>query len=234
MLFRSADQLIPRPDKDQALPDWMRQHRDLFGIPEAPEGYEVKRPEAWPKDAQWDAALEAEARKIAHEEGLSGAALQRMSDAYAGAVQRLMAGAEGEVTASRAVMMAELQQTWGKDTDARVARAQNAASVMAEHLGLDSDGLAALVGSLKPATGDAGTIRLFDAIGDMLGNDRAEAIGKGGGALGMTPEAASARLAELRKTGTGEYAKAVAENDRSTLRRLQPEIDRLSKIAAGG
>lgn len=49
-LGQPADQLLARPKKDQDVAAWMRENAALFGIPEAPDKYEVKPPESWPKE----------------------------------------------------------------------------------------------------------------------------------------------------------------------------------------
>jgi hypothetical protein len=228
-----ADQLLTRPKKDQPVNEWMRENAALFGIPDAPEKYEVKPPESWPKGSEWDTALEVEARKIAHEEGLSGKALQRYVDMYAGAVGKLATDAQSNLAAAQATMMTDLQKDWGAQAPARMARATQAASVVGEKLGLSNEGMLSLAQSLTDKTGDAAVIKLFDLIGDMMGGDSAIGIGKGSGALGMTPAEARSQIAALRAPD-GAYYKASASGDQRELARLQPEIDRLTKIAAGG
>jgi hypothetical protein len=232
-LGRPADELIPRPKKDQDVAAWMRENAGLFGIPEAPEKYEVKRPEGWPKDAKWDDALETQARKVAHEEGLPPRALQRLTDVYAGAVGRLMESAQAELETARTAMMADLERDWGGQAEARITRAQQAASVVGEKLGLDQNGILSLVQSIAPKTGDAGVMRLFDLIGDMMSSDTGIGIGKGEGSLGMTPAEAKQKIAEMRSP-EGAYGKAYAAQNRTEMARLQPEIERLTRIAAGG
>lgn len=231
-LGKSADQLLTRPEEGQTQAEWMAANRAAFGLPEAPDGYEITRPESWPEDAEWDAELEATARRIAHEEGLSGPALQKMTDAYADAMKRVIDSGETQLAEARTAMMGDLEKEWGGETNARITRAQQAASTVATHLGLDQDGIAAIAQTLKPGTGDAGVIRLFDLVGDLLGDDKALGVGKGAAGLGMTAEQAQAELAALRKEG-GEYFEAVKTNDRTALQRLRPQIERLSKVAAG-
>lgn len=231
-LGQPADQLLTRPKKDQPLPEWMRENAALFGIPEAPDKYEVKPPESWPKDAQWDTDLETQARAIAHDEGMSGKALQRVVDLYAGSVAKLKDDATTDLAKAQATMMADLTKDWAGQTDARIARATQAASVVAEKLGLDNNGLLSLSQSLSAKTGDAAVIKLFDLIGNMMGGDTAVGLGKGTGALGLTPTDAKAQIAALQAKG-GAYYEASSTGNRTELARLQPEIDRLTKIAAG-
>ena len=71
----------------------------------------------------------------------------------------------------------------------------------------------------------------------MMANDSAVGLGKGSAMLGTTPADARAQLAALRSPD-GAYSKAVAAatstGNLSEMNRLQPEIQRLTKIAAGG
>ena len=107
-----------------------------------------------------------------------------------------------------------------------------AASVVGEKLGLDNNGMLSLAQSLSAKTGDAGVIKLFDLIGDMMGGDTAVGLNKGSAALGITPAEAKAQIATLQAKD-GAYYEASATANRTDLARLQPEIDRLTKIAAG-
>jgi len=224
--------LLTRSKKGEDVTAWMKTHSEMFGIPEAPDKYTIKRPEAWPKDAQWDEGFEAEARKIAHEEGLGGKALQRMTDLYAGTVAKLQGEAATGLQAAQAAMLTDLEKDWGGQTQARIGLAQQAASVMAEKMGMDQEGMLSLMQSLKPKTGDAGIMRLFATIGEMMADDSAVGIGKGAGGLGLSPAEARAELAALRAPG-GAYYDATMKQDRRALEGLGAKITNLSRIAAG-
>ncbi len=231
-LGKTPDQLMDRPTEGQDVAEWLRANGKTLGIPEKPEGYEVKPPESWPEGATWDADFEAEARKIAHEEGLRGPALQRFTDLYAGKVAALTADAERDMAASNAQMQTALQTDWGDQYGAKVAMAQQAASVVAEAAGLDQAGLAGLAQVLKPKVGDAGTVRLFAAIGEMMAEDSLSGAGKGGNTLGSTPAEARAELARLQAKG-GEWYEATAARDTANIDRLKPKMDQLRRLAAG-
>jgi hypothetical protein len=231
-LGKPADQLMDRPGKDQTVPDWMRANGEMFGIPESAEKYEITQPESWPKDAQWNTELEQAARTIAHEEGVSNSALQRMIELYAGSVQKLDSGAAEQLEQANAQMMEQLQKDWGQEPEKHLALAQQAASVLAEKAGLSPEQMANVAEVLKPKTGDAGTMRLFAAIGQMMSDDSLPGLGDGGAGLSTTPADARAQLSALQSPG-GEYFEAVANKDRAAIARLQPKIDHLTKIAAG-
>ncbi|MEM7317402.1 MAG: hypothetical protein AAF408_00120 [Pseudomonadota bacterium] len=231
-LGKGADQLMDRPSKDQPVADWMRENGEMFGIPDAPDGYEIKPPEAWPKDAAWDKDLEAEARKIAHEEGLSGPALQRMTDLYAAKVLALSGDADTELQTANDEMQGALQRDWGDQYAVKVVQAQQAASVVAAAAGMDADAIANMSAVLKPKIGDANTVKMFAAIGELMGEDMLSGHGKGDNVLGTTPAQARAELQQLQSP-EGSWYKAVEKNDRSEIARLKPKMEQLRKLAAG-
>lgn len=231
-LGKGADQLMDRPGEGQDVAEWMRSNGEMFGIPDDAEGYTIEKPKDWPKDLPWNTDLETEARKIAHEHGISGKALQAMSDLQANTMLKLAADTETELQTASAELQVELQKDWGDQYNAKVAAAQQAASVVAEAAGLDNDGIANLSSVLKPKIGDANTIRLFAAIGDLMGEDGAAALNKGNNTLGTTPAEARAELQKMRSEG-GDYFEAVKNRNQAEIKRLQPKINQLQKLAAG-
>ncbi|GGH36315.1 hypothetical protein SAMN05444007_108248 [Cribrihabitans marinus] len=231
-LSKPADQLMDRPTKDQDVAEWMRANGDMFGIPDDPEKYEIVPPKDWPKDLPWNKDLEAEARKIAHEHGIGGNALQAFSDLQAQAMLKLSADAETELQAANDQLQADLKKDWGDQYGAKVAQAQQAASVVAEAAGLDAEGIANLAAVLKPKVGDANTMRMFAAIGELMGEDGAAGLNKGGNTLGTTPADARAELAKMQSKD-GAWYRAVESGDQTEIKRLQPKMDQLRKLAAG-
>jgi len=209
----------------------MRSNGELFGIPESADKYELEKPKDWPADQKWDEDLETQARKIAHEEGLSGKALNRMVGLYADKVKGLLADADEQLAQANTKMMAELTKDWGGETRAKMTQAQQAAAAIAAKAGLSQEAVAGISMALKEKTGDAGVIRLFAAVGEMLGDDGMEALNNGGAGFSTTPAEARAELAKLRAPG-GAYYEAVSKDDHRALSELKPKIERLSKIAA--
>lgn len=231
-LGRGVDSVIDRPKDGQTLADWMREQKDVFGLPAAEADYKLDRPKDLPESVAWNGDLEAKARKVAFDQGMTGGQLQAMTELYAGVVSDMGKQADAEFAAANQQMMAALERDWGKETPARLAQARQAAGVLAEKAGLDAAGIEAVssVLSLK-AGGDAAAIRMFAALGEMMGEDRLVA-GSGTSGLGLTPVEARARAAQMRSPD-GAWAKAVASNDRAEIARLRPEIERLDKIGAG-
>jgi len=226
------DTIMLRPGKDQTLAEWMQQQGDMFGVPEKPEGYEIAQPESWPEGAKWDTDLENAVRQIGVEEGIPGAAMQKLVDLHAGQIAKTLGSAEQDLGAATAEMQANLKNEWGAKYNEKLVGAQQAASVIAEAAGLDANAMQAIAGVLKPAVGDAGTMRMFAAIADMMGDDGVLGAGLGGKTLGTTPAEARQQLAALRAPD-GDYAKAVAANNKPEIARLAKDIERLSKLATG-
>ena len=232
-LGKPADQLMEKPKEGQDIAEYRRANAALFGVPESAEKYAIDKPADWPKDQEWDSALEGEARKIAFDRGLSNQDANAFVALHAKAVMELTRKTETDFAAANTAMMADLERDWGPQTTAKLAAVQQAASVIAEKAGFDPEQMLSLSQSLKTKVGDAGTIRLFSAIADMMGDDAMVGAGKGGGSLGTTPAEARQQIAALRAPD-GAYGKAYGESNRTEMARLQPEIDRLTKIAAGG
>ena len=230
-LGKPADQLLTKPGKDETVADWMKTNGEMFGIPESADKYDIKKPDNWPKDAKWDEGLEGKVRELGHAKGMSNDAVNAMVGLYAENIMALDKGSADELARANTEMMADLQKDWGPQTEAKLALASQAASVIAEKAGLDATGMQNLAESLKPKIGDAGTMRIFAAIGEMMSDDQM-VMGDGGTSLNTTPAEARAELQKLQAPG-GEYFEATSKKDRATIARLKPQIDRLTKIAAG-
>lgn len=230
-LGKPADQLLTKPGKDESVADWLKANGSTFGIPESADKYDVQRPESWPKDAPWNDALESKVREIAFASGMGNDAVNKMVGLYAENIMALDKQAADDFQKGSAEMMTALEKDWGEQTQAKLTLASQAASVVAEKAGLDATAMENLAAALKPKIGDAGTMRVFAAIGEMMGDDQM-VMGDGGVNLNTTPAEARAKLSQLQGTG-GEYYQATQKRDREAIKRLQPEIDRLTKIAAG-
>jgi len=229
-LGKPADSLIAKPGEGEDVKDWVKANRELFGLPEKADGYEIKRPEL-PKGVEYDEALEAQVREIAFEEGVPPGAVQRLVEAYAKHVGGTVQGVQDELNQATEAMMEDLRKDWGDELPAKLQIARQGMSAIAEAAGLDNAALQNLTAALKEATGDAAIIRMGAAIGEMLGEDGIKGLGKGGTALGTTPAEARQQLARLRGPD-GDYGKAMAAGDVAAMNRLRPEIERLTKIAS--
>lgn len=229
---KGLDSIIDRPAKGQDYGEWARANAEALGLPADAAGYEVKPPSDWPKDLPWDSAAEGAAREIALKHGVPKAAHDAYVTFQADAMKRLAAEADAGSAKAKAEMMAELQRDWGGQVQAKVTLAQQAAQVLAEKAGLTSEGVEALSQTLSAKTGDAGVIRIFAAVAEMMGDDSGFAMGRGAQTLGTTPAEARAEIARF-ESADGEYGKAFKAGDQVALAGLKAKRDQLYKLAAG-
>jgi hypothetical protein len=231
----SPQNLISKPKEGQSQAEWMKEHADIFGIPEAADKYEVAKPEAWPKDAPWDDGLEGKAREAALKHGLSGDALQDFVGIYADAVMGMEAQAQEDLKVANDQMMADLRKDWGDQTAAKMAMAQQAAQAIAADAGLDQDAQMGLFSVLSEKTGNAGVLKVFASIAPLLGEDMMVNPGVGGGAGQETPAEARQKLNQMMQPDS-DWSKAVAEKRSSgnsaKYDELAPIYSRLNKIAS--
>lgn len=234
LLGRGVERLIEKPVDGSNVAEWMRANAAVLGLPEAADQYTIDKPEM-PEGVKWDEAFEAAAREIAFEHAIPPAAFQAMVSAYGEKIAGLFGDAGVQAQAANAEMMQGLEAAWGDKTGARIAQAQAAARALAEKAGLDSEALAGVVQALTPKTGDAGVMKMFAAIGEMMGEDSLKGGGAapGGFAGGNTPQEARARLAAM-DAPDGEFGRAFRADNKAEMARLKPIRDALIKIAAGG
>ncbi|MEO1798141.1 MAG: hypothetical protein AAFR53_14190 [Pseudomonadota bacterium] len=222
--------LISKPKADGDVSEWLKENGALLGIPEAADKYELAKPEDWPEDLAWNDALEQKARAAAYATGMSTAQLQAMVGVQAEAIMDLERAAAHELKEANDAMRSDLEKEWGDQINTRIDRARRAAGVIAERAGLGQDAVANLAGAMKSKVGDAGIMRMFDAIAGMMDDDKL-VPGDGATALTTTPAEARAELAKMQSPD-GEYYKAVAAKDQATIKRLKPRIEQLTKLAA--
>lgn len=233
-LGRGIDSILDKPKDGQGLTDWMREHAEIFGIPKTLEDVKIEKPKDMPDGIAWDAGFETKARQAAFDLGLSSAQLKGMTDLYLGQVKAMEDAASAQLAAANETMMADLRKEFGDQLDAKITRARQALQGLAQAAGLDAAAVANVAQLLTDkAGGDAATVRLFAALGEAMGEDRALGLNGGGGSLGMTPAEARARAAQLRSAG-GAFYEATAKGNAAEVARLRPELERLDKIAAGG
>lgn len=229
---KGLDSILDKPGKDQTYPDWVAQNRAALGLPADEAAYKIAPPEGWPQDQGWDTAREGKARAIALKYGVSEAALQELVGLQAEAVMELRGASAAEMTKATAALMADLERDFGTQTPAVITKAKQAAQLVAEKAGLSTEALANLSDTMMDKIGDANVIRFMAGLADMMSDDAAVGLGKGG-ALTTTPAEARAQLATLRAQG-GEYYEATAKRDTAAIAKLKPQIDHLTRIAAGG
>lgn len=238
-LGKPADQLMDRPAKDQSIAEYIKANPDVFGIPENAEGYKIEPPENWPKDAPWDTKLEGKAREVGLELGLNSEQLQGLTNMMAD--MRLSEMQEDKESLEQITQKLEgdLRKDWGDQYQAKIEQSKQAFAVVAEAAGLDDAAQLAASQVLAEKGGDPMVIKLFAAIGDMMGDDFAAGLGSGGGGgrIGTTPAEARQEL-EAMMAPESDYMKAMDKMRKSGQRgdydRLNERYHHLNKIAAQG
>ena len=227
---KPIDSVIDKPKDGQKITDWMREQGEMFGLPKSIEDIKIERPKDLAEGIAWDADFEGSAKKAAFELGLTGAQLQGMTALYAGRVQEMLTKADETAAEANTKMMADLSRDWGDQTEAKIAQARQAVGVVGQHAGLEPAAIEAVAQVLTTkAGGDAATIKLFAALGDMMSEDKM--LGGGGGALGTTPAEARAKAAALRAPG-GAFYEASAKGNTTEIQKLTPELKRLDELGA--
>lgn len=229
---KGLDSILDRPAKDQPYTDWVAKNREALGLPTDEKAYQVAKPEAWPKEAAWDDAGEAKLRAIGVKYGIPQDAVQEIVNFQAETALATYKQASDLGEAAKRELMTALEKDYGDQTKTVIHQARLGAQFIGEKAGLDAEAIANLSDVLTEKIGDANAIRAFRVIGEMLGDDSALGLGKGG-TLTTTPAEARAELARLQSP-EGEWYKATAANNRPEIERLRPTIDRLNRIAAGG
>lgn len=229
---KGLDSIIEKPGKDTPLTKWLGENRAALGLPEAEDAYTAKAPDDWPKEMAWDEAFEAQARKIAFENGVPPEAHKAYVAAFADRMKALDQSSATALTQAKEAMMADLQRDFGQQTPQVIANARRAAEWAMQQAGLGTDEFERVTAVLSEKTGDAGVIRMLHAIGKALGEDSAVGLGKGS-SLSMTPAEARAELAAFEGPN-GEYGKAYAARDTTKLSELRARRDQLTRIATSG
>lgn len=229
---KGLDSILDRPAKDQPYTDWVAKNREALGLPADEKAYQVAKPETWPKDAPWDDAGEGKLRAIGVKYGIPQDAVQEIVNFQAETALATYKQASDMGEAAKRELMAALEKDYGDQVKTVIHQARLGAQFIGEKAGLDVEAIANLSDVLTEKVGDANAIRAFRVIGEMLGDDSALGLGKGG-TLTTTPAEARAELAR-QQSPEGEWYKATAANNRAEIERLKPTIDRLNRIAAGG
>lgn len=230
---RPIDQVIDKPGKDQPLAEWRKAHAETFGLPADPTGYEITRPEGMPEGIAWNDGLADKMRTLAFERGLAPDDVKAMTEMYAGYVAEVDQNLDRDMREAEAKLAAELDREWGKDAEVKKTRARQAASALAEQAGLDAEGIKAVVGLLSSGSpGQTLAIKMFAALGDAMGEDKAIGLRSGASGFGMTKEEAQTEFTKFMAPD-GEWAKASAARDSEAIARLRPQFERLARAASG-
>lgn len=226
-LGHNPDDLFLKP-KEGEVASWLKENRELLGIPENAEGYTIEKPKDF--KGTWDKELADKLRGTAAEIGLSqdqAAAIAAMAAAHVGEeIQKV----ETDLQSAHSEVSDALKQDWGDQYTTKVGQAKQVVEALAQAAGMDAEATQNAVTAVAEKTGDANAIRMFSELAGLVGNDNALNITTGGNGA-MTPAEARAEISKL-KSPDGEYFKAVNAGDRAKMKELQPRLEQLAKIAA--
>jgi hypothetical protein len=136
-----------------------------------------------------------------------------------GKLQSLLTAADNDAFQRQSTQDFEaLRREWGSEADHRLASAQRASRAF----GLEPQAM----GKIERAIGTRAMLSLLSEIGSAISEDRGSGVGGFGAGGWLTPEAANARLVELR--GDREWTKRYFAGDKSAI----AEYDRLIAAVA--
>lgn len=221
--YRNLEKLIGAP-KERVLklpekpddPGWGEVWGKL-GRPEKPESYELPIPEG-----HGDPEFAKGIAEVMHKHGVPKGAAHALAEFNNNYVKNLIETHQREQQQKSAAELSQLKSEWGPKFDENAELSKRAA----REFGVSAEQAQALEGAL----GTAGMLKLFNAIGSRLAEPKPLEAGggDGGSGFGLTPEAAKARIGQLRndREWTGKYLAGDVN--------ARQEMERLTRIAAGG
>lgn len=223
-LRQKLSNAIHVPGEDASEEDRTKFLRAI-GVPESPDGYEIRLPENVPDELRPNEEAEARFqrfREAMHEAGApKGAAEAAIRTYYDMLVEEHQARAQ-EATQKSEEAVAGLRQQWGRDFDANVRHAQHAA----DEFGLPKDWLATATVDGVPLGNHPNFLKAFAAIGRRVGED-------GFHAAEMTEDRQKS-LEQKHRELTAQMHAANQRGDKQEALRLQDERAKISEQLTGG
>ena len=148
---------------ENATPEEVAAFRKALGVPESPEGYQLK-PEQLPEGLTWDDELAKGFAEIAHKHNIPAAAMKELAERFvaseAAKLELMAQAAQAELEQGRA----ELQKEYGGAFKERIQLATRVANMV----GLDPE---------SPGLRDPNVVRALVRIGNLLSEDRIAQLG---------------------------------------------------------
>lgn len=193
--------VVPKADDPPAV---HAAYRQALGIPEKPDGYEIKVEGA--PETVWNPDTGKVLANWAHELGLTPAQAQGLAERYAKLGGDGIGAERVEHERRNEEGAAALRNEWGAAYAAKVDYANRAVTEF---------GGEALLTALRASglASDPAVVKAFAAIGERIGEDRPAGIGTGRSAGVMTPADAAAEL------------KRIMAQDQPIWNRKHPEYD---------
>jgi hypothetical protein len=220
---RSLESLVGRdkvvwPKDAQDKPAWAEIHRRM-GVPQSWEEYGLAPlgPDGKP-DTAADRSYADGMAQVFHKLGIGKETAAALATEHA-TLQAALTAADNEAfQRTSAQDFDALRREWGGEADQRLAAAQRASRAF----GLEP----ASMGKIERAIGTRAMLSLLSEIGTAISEDRGTGTGGFGGGGWLTPEAANARLVELR--GDRDWTQRYFAGDKSAI----AEYDRLISAVA--
>ena len=157
---------------EKSTPEEIAAYRKAVGVPDAPEGYQLK-PEQLPEGLSWDDELAKGFAEIAHKHNIPPAAMKELTDRFvaseAAKLEVYAQSAEAELATGRQALVRE----YGGAYQANIQLAGR----MANTLGLDVN---------TPGLRDPNVVRALVGMAKMVSEDKIAALGKDQAPGGVT------------------------------------------------
>jgi hypothetical protein len=123
-LGRKAQAVLPPTEK--STPEEVAEYRKALGVPESPEGYQLK-PEQLPEGVTWDESVAKRAAELAHKHNVPAAAMQEFMKFDMERAALMNQAAAGMIDAQLEAGRTELQRVWGDKMPEKIELARRAA-----------------------------------------------------------------------------------------------------------
>jgi hypothetical protein len=189
-----------KPPGEGAKPEEIAAFHRSIGVPDAPEGYEVVKPE----DADLDPGFIDPMKAIAHKSGVPAPAFKAMAEGFI-AWQRDQLNAMDKAEQEDGAAWRKAQ---GAQEAAKVTDAQRAAAM----IGLSPEEVIGIQRGLALVTGKPGSSRTLDILAKLGGGMAEDSLSGGGkGRFGVTAAEAQAEIDRL--TVDAEFGKKLLAKD---------------------
>jgi hypothetical protein len=124
LLGKKANAIVPPTEKSS--PEEVAAYRKAIGVPESPEGYNLK-PEQIPEGVTWDDATAKKAAELAHKHNVPAAAMQEFLRFDMERASLMNQAAASMIEQQLESGRAELQKVWGDKMPEKIELARRAA-----------------------------------------------------------------------------------------------------------
>lgn len=204
----------PKPDDPKEVHEAFRK---ALGVPDAPDGYKIERPQDIPEDiwdpegAQWFAG-------VAHEAGLTPQQAQALATAFAKRTAEQVAARTDPVALDM-----ELAREWGAQKDRNIELAKRAARQLAHDM-------PEVLDALERKVGGANLVKLFYRIATSGGiEETVVGMGRDGGK--MSPYDVQAEITRLTSDIDGPYWNTAHPEHEMAVQRVLELREALTKLS---